>query len=75
MKPQKFSVPKDWHGKSHWICSVAFNKVRAGHEMPGGVCSVWFKTSQKDAANVIVVPRVAVARGRGRLEREKELDR
>lgn len=43
--------------------------------MPEGVRSVWFRTSRKDAANVIVVPRVAVTRGLGRQEGEKELDR
>lgn len=43
--------------------------------MPEGVHAVWFRMSQNDAANVIVVPRVAVTRGLGRLEREKELDR
>lgn len=43
--------------------------------MPEGVCSVRFRISRKDAANVIFVPRVAVTRGLGRLEREKELGR
>lgn len=61
--------------KSHWICRVTFNKVRAGHEMPEGVHSVRFRISQNDAANVIVVPRVAVTRGLGRLKRKKELNR
>lgn len=46
-----------------------------GNEMPEGLYSVWFRISWKDAANVIVVPRVAFRRGLGRLEREKELDR
>lgn len=43
--------------------------------MPEGVHSLWWRISQNDAANVIVVPRVAVTRGPGRLKREKELDR
>lgn len=43
--------------------------------MPEGMRSVWFRISQKDVANVIVVPRVAVTRGLGRLEHEEELDR